>query len=86
MDMCHFIPKNTSVCSPPSSSVMKFLSQEYWSGLPFPPPGYLPDPGIEPASLISSAVAGRFFTNCTIWEAPFICISWLIDFYVTLRL
>ena len=31
---------------------MDFSRQEYWSGLPFPPPGDLPDPGIEPASLI----------------------------------
>ena len=32
--------------------------KEYWSGLPFPPPGALPDPGIEP---MSPALAGRFF-------------------------
>ena len=37
--------------------------QEYWSGLPFPPPGDLPDPGIEPASLASPALAGGFFTT-----------------------
>ena len=36
-------------------------SQEYWSGLPCPPPGDLPDPGIEPISLTSPALAGRFF-------------------------
>ena len=35
--------------------------QECWSGLPFPPPGDLPDPGIEPMSLDSPALAGRFF-------------------------
>ena len=29
---------------------MGFPGQEYWSGLPFPPPGDLPDPGVEPAS------------------------------------
>ena len=34
-----------------------------WSGLPFPSPGDLPDPGIEPASLMSPAVAGGFFTT-----------------------
>ena len=39
---------------------MRFSRQEYWSGLPFPPPGDLPDPGIEPASL---ALAGRFLTT-----------------------
>ena len=38
-------------CSPPSSSVNGILRQEYWSGLPFPPPGDLPDPGIEPCLL-----------------------------------
>ena len=31
---------------------MGFSSQEYWSGLPFPPPGDLPDPGIKPASSV----------------------------------
>ena len=37
--------------------------EEYWSGLPFPTPGDLPNPGIEPASLASPALAGRFFTT-----------------------
>ena len=41
---------------------MGFSRQEYWSGLPCPPPGDLPDPGIEPESLTSPALAGRFFT------------------------
>ena len=48
---------------------MGFSRQEYWSGLPFPPPGDLPDPGIEPMSLMSPALAGRFFTTSTTWEA-----------------
>ena len=39
---------------------MEFSSQEYWSGLPFPPPGDLPNPGTEPTS---SALAGGFFTT-----------------------
>ena len=39
---------------------MGFSRQEYWSGLPCPPPGDLPDPGIEPAS---PALAGGFFTS-----------------------
>ena len=39
---------------------MGFLRQEYWSGLPFPSPGGLLDPGIEPAS---PALAGGFFTT-----------------------
>ena len=41
---------------------MGFSRQEYWSGLPFPPPGDLPDAGIEPQSLVSPAWAGGFFT------------------------
>ena len=42
---------------------MGFSRQEYWSGLPFPSPGDLPDPGIEPASLASPALPGGFFTT-----------------------
>ena len=41
---------------------MGFSSQEYWSGLPLPTPGDLPDPGIEPASLAPPALAGGFLT------------------------
>ena len=40
-----------------------FSRQEQWSGLSCPPPGDLPDPGIKPASLMSPALAGRFFTT-----------------------
>ena len=42
---------------------VRFLMQEYWSGLPFPSPGDLLDPGIELASPLSPALAGRFFTS-----------------------
>ena len=42
---------------------MGFPRQEYWSGLPFPTPGVLPDPGIEATSLASPTLAGRFFTT-----------------------
>ena len=42
---------------------MGFSRQEYWSGLPCPSPGDLPDPRIEPASLMSPALAGRFCTT-----------------------
>ena len=49
---------NTVACQAPLS--MGFPRQEYWSGLPFPSPGDLPDPGIEPAS---AALAGRVFTT-----------------------
>ena len=53
---------NPMICSLPGSSVHGILPrQEYWSGLPCPPPGDLPDPGIELGSLTSPALAGRFF-------------------------
>ena len=42
---------------------VEFSRQEYWSGLPFPPSGNLPDPGIEPVSLIPPTLAGRLFTT-----------------------
>ena len=49
-------------CSPSGSSVHEIPRQEYWSGLPFPPPWDISDPGIEPVSLASAAVASEFFT------------------------
>ena len=49
---------------------MGFTRQEYWSGLPCPPPEDLPALGLEPMSLTSPALAGGFFTNCTTWEHP----------------
>jgi len=49
---------------------MGFSRQEYWSGLPCPSSGDLPYPGIETMSPVSPALAGRFFTTSTFWEAP----------------
>ena len=49
--------------SPQAPLSMEFFRQEYWSGLPFPPPGDLPDPGIEPKSPASPSSAGKFFTT-----------------------
>ena len=48
---------------------MGFSRQEYWSGLPFPFPGNLPNPGIEPAFLMSPALACEFFVTSATWEA-----------------
>ena len=48
---------------------MGFPRQEYWSGLPCPSPGDLPNPGVEPVSLMSPALADRFFTTSATWEA-----------------
>ena len=58
----------TVVCHAPLS--IGFSRQEYWNGLPCPPPGDLPDAGIEPVPLTSPALAGRFFTTSATWEAP----------------
>ena len=46
-----------------------FSRQEYWSGLPCPPPKDLHDPGIESSSPTSYALADGFFTTSAIWEA-----------------
>ena len=48
---------------------MGLSRQEYWSGLPLPSPGHLPDPGTEPMSLTSPALAGGFFSTSATWEA-----------------
>ena len=45
-----------------------FSRQEYWSGLPCPPPGDLPDPGVKPTSVMSLALASGFFTTSANWE------------------
>ena len=60
---------------------MEFSREEYWSRLPFPPPGHLPNPGTEPVSPAPSALAGEFFTaeslerprsKCTYSEMGFV--------------
>ena len=48
---------------------IKFSRQEHWSGLPFPAPGHLPNPGIEPKSLVSPALTDRILYHCPTWEA-----------------
>ena len=56
-------------CSPPGSSVHRIIQARILNGLPFTTQGDLPDAGIEPASLESLALAGRFFTTRSTWEA-----------------
>ena len=58
---------------------IEFSRQEYWSGLPCPPPEDLPNPGIRPASLMSPALTDRFLTTSTTWEA-------LICTYLSLKM
>ena len=56
-----FVTLWAAACQAPLS--MGFFRQEYWNGLPCPPPGDLPDSRIESTPLMSPALAGRFFTT-----------------------
>ena len=56
-----FVTPWTVTCQ--ASLSMGFPRQGYWSGVPFPSPGDLPDPGIKPVSVVSLALVGRFFTT-----------------------
>ena len=67
-------------CSPPGSSAHGILQQEYWSGLPCPPPGDLPDPGVEPTSL---TLAGGIFTTSASWEVLPHHTTWDINYIST---
>ena len=60
---------DTVDCSLPGSSVHGILQARILEGLSCPPSEYLPNSGIKPMSLISSALAGGFFTPSTTWEA-----------------
>ena len=64
-------------CQAPLS--IEFSRQEHWSGLPFLPPGDLPDPGIEHTSLMSPALASGSFTTSAIWEALKLCTIYKSD-------
>ena len=65
-----FATRWTVACQAPLST--GFSRQEYWSGLPCPrppPPGDLPEPGMEPTSLMSPELAGEFFATSATWKA-----------------
>ena len=53
-----------------SQAPLEFSRQEYWSKEPFPTPGDLSYPGVEPTSLVSPSLAGGFFTSSTTWKDP----------------
>ena len=59
---------NRMDCRPPGSSFHGFPRQEYWSGLPFPSPGSLIDPGIKIASFTSPVLASESSTTSTTWK------------------
>ena len=65
-----FVTLWTVACQAPL--YMAFSRQEYWNALPCPPPGDLPDPGIETASCISPELAGKFFTPSAAWDAQIV--------------
>ena len=71
-----FLTLQTLACQAPLS--MGFLRQEYWSRLPCLLPGDRLDPGMEPESLISPALAVRFFITSTTWEALAIIWQYLV--------
>ena len=64
-----FVTPRTVSCQAPLS--VEFSRQEHWRGLPFPPPGDLPDPGASK----SPALAGRFFITSATWEAPIVILT-----------
>ena len=66
-----FVTQWTVACQAPLS--LGFSRQEYWSGLPFPPPGDLPYPETEP---VSPALAGRFFTTEPPGKSPILSQIW----------
>ena len=68
----------TVACQAPLS--MGFPKQEYWSGLPCPPAGDLPDPGIEPKSLVSPALAGGFFITVPPGKS-YVFLAWALTGY-----
>ena len=79
--MNHMTPPRVLSCSVTSDSADRrtvahhaplgvgFFRQEYWSQLPFPSPGDLPDPGTEPVSVAFPALAGGLIYHCSTWEA-----------------
>ena len=68
-------------CSP-AGSFVGFSRQQYWSGLPFPSPGDLPNLGIGPMSPIFPALAGGFFTTGPPFNQPLLPDSFLLVFGV----
>ena len=72
--LCMCAPRHVQLFATPWTAAsqaplsMGFSRQEYWSGLPFPPPGDLPDLGIEPTSFTSIYLIGRWiFNHCATW-------------------
>ena len=66
---------------------MEFSRQKFWSRLPFPSPGDLPDPGIEPVSHAFPSLAGRLFTTAPPdWDSNFHLVSSLTPFHLLYKI
>ena len=76
MDMCLVVSDSVTPWTVAHQAPLsiEFPRQEYWNGLPFTSPGDLPHPGIEPASLVSPALAAGFFATVPAGKPPY--ISW----------
>ena len=81
--MSDFVALRTVAHQAPLS--LGFSRQEYWSRLPCPAPGGLPDPGTESMSLISPALAAGFFTSSTTWKALVIMYIMIISYLYILQ-
>ena len=68
--LCIWLFATLGTIASQASLSMEFFRQEYWSGLPFPTPGDPPDPGIEPASLVSPELTGGSFTVAPLGKPP----------------
>ena len=66
LQVCPTLCNSTRTVAHLAPLSMGFSRQEYWSGLPCPPPGGLPDPGIKHVPPVSPALAGGFFTTSAI--------------------
>ena len=71
-------------CSPPGSSVHGILQTKTLEWVAIPSPGHLPDPGIEPGSLVSPALAGEFFTTEPPGK-PVLCFRAILSSKVTTK-
>ena len=72
---CHLFSIHFEHLLCPALLDMEFSWQEYQSGVPFPSPGDLPNPEMEPMSLTSPALAGVVFTTSTTWQAQLLGIE-----------
>ena len=73
----HFFVTPWTVVAHQAPLSMGLSRQEHWSGLSFPSPGDLPDPGVQHVSLMSPALASGFLTISSTWEAPYLLLRWL---------